>query len=50
MKAYIDTKKTYKTNGYQIDTGSKRRLNRKLRFLFDKYGYDIEECDLVSEK
>ncbi len=43
MKKYVDSKKSYKTNGYQIDNMSKRRLNKKLKFLFDKYGYSIEE-------
>jgi omega-hydroxy-beta-dihydromenaquinone-9 sulfotransferase len=43
MQQYVDAKKSYKTNNYLIDNKHKRSLNRKLKFFFDKYGYEIEE-------
>jgi len=42
FKAYIDAQEGYKTNGYKIDTVNKRRLNKRLFFLFKKFGYNME--------
>ena len=42
FKQYIDAQAGYKTNGYKIDTINKRRLNKRLFFLFKKFGYNME--------
>jgi omega-hydroxy-beta-dihydromenaquinone-9 sulfotransferase len=42
FKQYIDAQAGYKTNGYKIDIVNKRRLNKRLFFLFKKFGYNIE--------
>jgi len=42
LQNYVDAQKGYKTNGYKIDIISKRRLNKRLFFLFKKFGYSME--------
>ena len=42
FKSYIDAQAGYKTNGYKIDTINKKRLNKRLFFLFKKFGYAME--------
>ena len=42
FKKYIDAQAGYKTNGYKIDTVNKKRLNKRLFFLFKKFGYSME--------
>ncbi len=42
FKKYIDAQEGYKTNGYKIDIINKKRLNKRLFFLFKKFGYKME--------
>ena len=40
---YIDAQKSYKTNKHKITKGNIRRINRRMKFFFDKYGYEMEQ-------
>jgi len=42
FKDYIDAQAGYKTNGYKIDIVNKKKLNKRLFFLFNKFGYKME--------
>ncbi len=39
---YINAQSGYRTNNYKIDTINKKRLNKRLFFLFKKFGYKME--------
>jgi hypothetical protein len=41
MFDYIGSQKTYKTNDHQISKRNIRRINRRMKFFFDKYGYEM---------
>ena len=43
MFDYIDSQKSYKTNNYQISKRNIRLINRRMKFFFDKYGYEMLE-------
>ncbi|MBT7121676.1 MAG: sulfotransferase [Clostridia bacterium] len=40
---YIDSQKSYKTNTYDISKRNIRQINRRMKFFFDKYGYEMLE-------
>ncbi len=42
---YIDSQKDYKTNPYNKDSLNIKRINKKMKFLFNHYGYIIEKDD-----
>ena len=42
IEDYIDSQKSYKTNKLQITKRNIRRINRRMRFFFEKYGYEMQ--------
>ncbi len=39
---YIDSQKSYKTNKHQISEKNIKKINRRMKFFFDKYGYIMD--------
>lgn len=42
---YIDSQKEYKTNPFNKKKLNIKRINKKMKFLFNHYGYDIESTE-----
>ena len=42
LHKYIDSQKDYQTNPFNKDNLNIKRINKKMRFLFNHYGYDVE--------
>ncbi len=39
---YIDSQKGYKTNAFNKENLNIKRINKKMKFLFNQYGYELE--------
>lgn len=42
MQTYIESQHTYKTNPHTIDEKNKKRLNKRMGFLFKQFGYAMD--------
>jgi LPS sulfotransferase NodH len=41
FQKYLDSMQNYKTNHYQMDGTLRKKINEKLGFYFEHYGYDM---------
>jgi hypothetical protein len=41
FQKYLDSMQNYKTNSYQMDGTLRKKINEKLGFYFEHYGYDM---------
>lgn len=42
LHEYIDSKRNYQTNPFNKDNLNIKIINKKMRFFFNHYGYDVE--------
>ena len=41
FEAYLDSQKNYKKNHFELNDRLRKKINRKLKFYFDYYGYEM---------
>lgn len=50
FEAYLDSQKNYKKNSFQLDPELRDKINSRLGFYFEHYGYEMITDDTKEEK